>query len=302
MDVFFEPQKGRPFSIEVGFFDSVLEIKEKIQKYQGIPVQKQTLVFHGQVLHDERDVAYCEILQNSRIQLIVSQETTTTTATEKPKAIKTEQQSSSSSPPDHHHKIQLNIKSSQSSKIHGLLEMDSQSSILQLKEKIHHEMEPLVPVTRLIIIQSNGEELQDHRSLRECELQDNSEINVGIRPPTSSSQINGAGPAGQVGTATAAPAPSPQQQQPASKKMRLSVLHNCGTNKIQVEVNPSDNVGELRKELQKLHQKSQFHLPQDGYFFIFKQNVMDDDRSFRWHHVVSGDTIEVFNGSVTGGT
>jgi hypothetical protein len=42
MDVIFEPLRGRPFSIEVGFFDSVLEIKEKIQKYQAIPITKQT--------------------------------------------------------------------------------------------------------------------------------------------------------------------------------------------------------------------------------------------------------------------
>jgi ubiquitin C len=86
----------------------------------------------------------------------------------------------------------------------------------------------------------------------------------------------------------------------ASKKLKLMV--KSGTKKIPVEMNASDNVGELRKELQKLNQMLQFHLPQDGYFFIYKQNVMDDDKSFRWHHVSQGDTIEIFNGSVTGGS
>lgn len=81
------------------------------------------------------------------------------------------------------------------------------------------------------------------------------------------------------------------------------VLPKSGTKKIPVEVNAGENVGELRKELQRLHQRLQsFHLPQDGYFFIYKQNVMDDDKSFRWHHVAHGDTIEIFNGSVTGGS
>ena len=33
-----------------------------------------------------------------------------------------------------------------------------------------------------------------------------------------------------------------------------------------------------------------------------KQNVMDDDRAFRWHCVDHGDTIDIFNGSVSGGS
>jgi hypothetical protein len=74
MDVIFEPQRGRPFSIEVGFFDTVLEIKEKIQKYHAIPISKQKLIFNGNVLQDNRNVEHCNILQSSHIQLIVSPE------------------------------------------------------------------------------------------------------------------------------------------------------------------------------------------------------------------------------------
>ncbi|WJX72034.1 hypothetical protein P8452_55956 [Trifolium repens] len=86
-----------------------------------------------------------------------------------------------------------------------------------------------------------------------------------------------------------------------SKKLKLVVLPKSGTKKIPVEMNASDNVGESQ-ELQKLNQRLQFHLPQDGYFFIFTQNVIDDDKSFlRWHHVSQGDTIEIFHGSVTEG-
>ncbi|XP_022716056.1 polyubiquitin-like [Durio zibethinus] len=268
MDVIFETQKDRPFSIEVGFFDTVLEIKEKVQKYQGIPIPSQTLVFNGQVLQDERDVKFCEILQNSRIQILVAPEP------DKPQA-NIEQSSPSK-------KIQLNINIPSSSKASVPLEMDVNDTVLRLKEKIH-EMEP-VPVNRLVV-QSSGSELQDHRSLRDYELMDNSEIDVNIKPsPTGS----GTGSAGAATT--------------GSKRLKLMVLTTCGTKKIPVEVNASDNVGELRKELQKLHQRLQFHLPQEGYFFIYKQNVMDDDRSFRWHQVAQGETIEIFNGSVTGGS
>ncbi|XVE51160.1 hypothetical protein DITRI_Ditri02bG0016900 [Diplodiscus trichospermus] len=269
MDVIFEPQRGRPFSIEIGFFDTVLEIKEKVQKYQGISVASQTLVFNGKVLEDEQDVEYCEILQNSRIQLIVTPEPNKL-------QLNTEQSSSSK-------KIQLNINipSSQAS---VPIEMDVNETISRLKEKIH-EMEPF-PVNRLVV-QSSGAELQDHLSLRDCELTDNTEIDVNVKPsPTGSG----------TGSASAAAATM------GSKRLKIMVLTKCGTKKIPVEVNASDNVGELRKELQKLHQRVHFHLPQEGYFFIYKQNVMDEDRSFRWHQVAQGDTIEIFNGSVTGGS
>ncbi|OMO64914.1 Ubiquitin [Corchorus olitorius] len=162
--------------------------------------------------------------------------------------------------------------------------MDVNDTVLRLKEKIQ-EIEG-VPVSKLVV-QASGAELQDHRYLRDCELTENAEIDVNIKPsPTGS----GTGSAGG-GTTTM-----------GNKRLKLMVLTKCGTKKIPVEMNASDNVGELRKELQKLHQRLHFHLPQEGYFFIYKQNVMDDDRSFRWHHVAHGDTIEIFNGSVTGGS
>ncbi|XP_028189410.1 ubiquitin domain-containing protein 7SL RNA2-like isoform X2 [Glycine soja] len=196
MDVIFELQRGRSFSMEVGYFDTVLEIKEKVQKYQNIPVSKQTLILNGQVLHDNDDPWKVKILHNTCIQLQVTPEK------EENKELITSA----------HTKIQLNVK---------------------ITSKTH-----LIPL----------------------------EVDVN------------------------------------DTRLKLMVLPKSGTKKVPVEVNASDNVGELRKELQKLHQRVQFHLPQDGYFFIYKQNVMDDDRSFRWHHVAQGDTIEIFNGSVTGGS
>ncbi|XP_050367404.1 ubiquitin domain-containing protein 7SL RNA2-like [Argentina anserina] len=270
MDVTFEPQRGRAsFSIEVGYFDTVLEIKEKVQKYQGIPASQQTLVLNGKVLHDEHDVNYCEILDQSKIQLIINSESDKQTSNAKMEDL---------SPPK---KVQLNVKTP-TSKMHVPVEMDLNDTVSKLKEKIQG-VEP-IPLSRLVL-HCSGNELQDHRSLRECEISDNAEIEVSLRPsPTAS--------------AAGAMAVSPGSK----SKLKLMVLPKCGTKKIPVEVNASDNVGELRKELQKLHQRLHFHLPQESYFFIYKQNVMDDDKSFRWHHVGQGDTIEIFNGSVTGGS
>ncbi|KAJ1386668.1 Ubiquitin-like domain superfamily [Sesbania bispinosa] len=259
MDVIFEIQRGKTFSIEVGFFDTVLEMKEKVQKYESIPISKQTLIFNGQVLPDDGDIWKCEIFQNSRIQLIVAPD-----SDKSPSA-----------------KIQLNVKIT-SSNVHIPLEMDLNDTVLKLKEKILEMMENPVPVNRLIL-HVTGTELHDHQLLRDCDVSDNTEIDVSFRPSPPTTSASG----GNVG---------------GSKKLKLMVLPKSGTKKIPVEVNASDNVGELRKELQKLNQRLQFHLPQDGYFFIYKQNVMDDDRSFRWHHVGQGDTIEIFNGTVSGGT
>ncbi|CAL9233086.1 unnamed protein product [Arabidopsis halleri] len=71
MDVFFETQSGDTFEIELDYWDTVLDIKQKIEKYQRIPVSKQTLFFQGKVLQDHLDIEQCQILDNSRIQIFV---------------------------------------------------------------------------------------------------------------------------------------------------------------------------------------------------------------------------------------
>ncbi|CAN6859557.1 unnamed protein product, partial [Brassica oleracea var. botrytis] len=205
MDVFFEVQRGPTFCIELGYWDTVLEIKQKIEKYQRIPVSKQTLFFQGKVLQDDHDIEQCAILNNSHLQII-----------------------SSSPGTDQHRNNNQVLKTEQSPP--------------------SNSTEPII----------NGQDL-----------------------PVMMARTN-------------------NNNNP--KKLRVMVLPKSGTMKIPVEVNASDNVGELRKELVKIQQRFQISLPQEGYFFIYKQNVMEDDRSFRWHRVDHGDTIEIFNGSVSGGS
>ncbi|KAG8383689.1 hypothetical protein BUALT_Bualt04G0040100 [Buddleja alternifolia] len=262
MDVIFQPTQGNPFTLEVGYFATVIEIKHKIQKDQGIPISKQTLIFNGSVLQDDLNVHHSDILDQSRIQLVMASDPGT-------HQVNNEELSQS--------KIQLLLEMP-TSKLGITVEMYVDETIQKLKEKIY-EREG-IPINRLVI-HANGVELNDHKSMRDCDLSDNSEIEVSVRssPATSGSSGNISG----------------------LKKLRIVVLSKCGTKKIPVEVNASDNIGELRKKLQKLNNQLQLDLPQDGYFFIYKQNVMDDDRSFRWHHVLQGDTIEIFNGSVSGG-
>ncbi|AEE82493.1 putative protein [Arabidopsis thaliana] len=206
MDVFFETRSGSTFEIELGYWDTVLEIKQKIEKYQRIPVSKQTLLFQGNVLQDHLDIEQCVILNHSRIQLSIS------------------------SPDQSRNNIQV-FKT----------EQFPQSNSTEQTSNGHHESTVMIPM---------------------------------------SNNNNNNNP----------------------KKLRVMVLPKSGTRKIPVDVNAGDNVGELRKELAKIQQRFQLSLPQEGYFFIYKQNVMDENRSFRWHRVDQGDTIEIFNGSVSGGS
>ncbi|CAA7047076.1 unnamed protein product [Microthlaspi erraticum] len=99
---------------------------------------------------------------------------------------------------------------------------------------------------------------------------------------------------------------SPEKVRSAKKpaqKMRVMVLPfsraKKAVNTFPVDVNASENVEELRKELEKIHQQrsEELNLPEEGYFFIHKQRVLDDDQSFRWNCVAHGDTIEIFPGS-----
>ncbi|XP_074381960.1 ubiquitin domain-containing protein 7SL RNA1-like [Apium graveolens] len=269
MDVYFETGMGKLFCIEIGYFDTVLEIKEKIQKYQGIPISRQTLIFNGHCLEDGHDVERCDIFHNSRIQLMLTPDTT----------VKLEDSSAKSS------RMQVFIRVASLKK---QVEIDVEDNILQLKEKIC-EIEGASLNERVFSLYLHGNELHDNQYVRDCGISDNSEIDVLIKPVLNST----------VTTVTPATSGGGNSN---SKRLRILVSTQCGTNTIPVEINASDSVGELRSELKRLQEILHFSLPPEGYFFIYKQNVMDDDRSFRWHHVSNGDMIEIFNGSVTGGS
>lgn len=159
------------------------------------------------------------------------------------------------------------------------LEMSPNDTFSKLKDKIQ-DMEQ-VPKSR-VSLHFNRKDINDQTSLREFDKQ---ELGVSVikQSPTTS-----------VGSGSA--------NQGSNKRLKLMVLYKNGTERIPVEMNVGDNVGELRKQLGKMQERMGFGLPSEGYFFIYKQNVMDDDKSFRWHKVGQGDVIEVFSGSVTGGS
>ncbi|KAI9124200.1 hypothetical protein K1719_005500 [Acacia pycnantha] len=274
MDLIFEPQAGKPFMIEVWYFDTILEIKQKIEKYQGIPVHMQTLIFNGQTLPDDADIEKCVLLDRSHVQLRIAADFF------KNLPVNTEE----FSPAPSTVKLHVNVRTP-SSKIRTL-EMDANDTVSKLKERIQ-EIES-VPMNNRLVVHLLGKELQDNQMLLDCGISEISGIDVSLRPLPVPAPVKGIGNNNNGGRGV-------------SRKLRVMVVTMCGKKKIPMEVNPSDKVGELRKELQKLSQRDQLPLPSDGYFFICGQNVMDDDKSFRWHQVAQGDTIEIFRGRVTAG-
>ncbi|KAH7848768.1 hypothetical protein Vadar_007550 [Vaccinium darrowii] len=171
---------------------------------------------------------------------------------------------------------------------HGLnVEVNSNDTVRHLKELLLNQMDGTVPINRLIL-KFNGHDLKGDGGLllHDYDISDGSEIEMGIRPSPATSSSTGSG----------------NLSGGSRRKMRVMVRSQCGSMKVPVEVRAGDNVGVLRNEVMKLVESGGFLVPADGFFFIYKQNVMDEDRSFRWHNVGPGDTIEVFNGSVSGGS
>ncbi|KAG2330815.1 hypothetical protein Bca52824_001995 [Brassica carinata] len=73
MLVFIDTAYGSTFCIELNLNDKVLDIKNKIEASQGIPVSMQTLYYNGEpLLVDDLDLSTCNIVTNSRVILVLS--------------------------------------------------------------------------------------------------------------------------------------------------------------------------------------------------------------------------------------
>ncbi|KAJ4905648.1 hypothetical protein Rs2_09306 [Raphanus sativus] len=91
------------------------------------------------------------------------------------------------------------------------------------------------------------------------------------------------------------------KKSPPPQKLTITMTqYDKPGRKFLLEVNTTDNVEELKKELEY-----QLDLPAEGYFllhkervFLHKERVLDDDKSFSMNLVANGDTIEIFPGPV----
>ncbi|KAF8116480.1 hypothetical protein N665_0017s0037 [Sinapis alba] len=254
MDLIFETQRGSSFSIEVGYFDTVLEIKGKIEKYQHIPVPKQTLVFQGNVLQDNHNIEQCDLYNNSRIHLFIS--------------------SHGNNDQNHSNQVFKPEQSPQANSTEQQIINCHQDSkdIFTNTEQVFQTEQPLVP--------SNSTE---QRSNQVVQTEKSPLMKEVINVPDSPVKV--------------------RKFRKPPQRLRVMVLPHSPDNepvsKVPVSVMANENVEELRKKLEKIRERNELKLPEKGYFFIHKQNVLDDERSFLWNGVAHGDTIEIFPGYVT---
>lgn len=71
---------------------------------------------------------------------------------------------------------------------------------------------------------------------------------------------------------------------------------------VAVNVKMNDNVKELRNELVKIEERGELNLPQEGYFLIHKNRVLNENQSFWVVGVDHNDTVEILPTHLTRGS
>ncbi|CAM0874675.1 unnamed protein product [Alopecurus aequalis] len=271
MEVTIETTKGRRFTIEVWYFSTVRRIKEYILKQEGIPVESQKLFFQGKELQDDHDTEHYSILQGSHVLLVLPDDAT--------------------APSPAATAVVHVVASAPSLGRSVALELEASCTVARLKEKLQERTDGALPAARLSVFFGKAE-MEDDKALSEFDPPaDAMEVRVVVRQPPPASPVCSNG-ASAAAVAKIINSLKPQQ------RMRVEV--KWGATTVTLQVRDTDVVKELRAELGRA--VPHLLLPNDGgYFFIYKQNVMEEDRTLRWHDVKSGDTIEIFNGRVTGG-
>ncbi|KAL1214629.1 Ubiquitin domain-containing protein 7SL RNA1 [Cardamine amara subsp. amara] len=227
MDVFFVTQNGLKFCIELGYWDTILEVKEKIKKYQRIPVPLQTLFFQGNVLQDHLDIGKCKILHKSLVCLFVNDGQVL-------KRVNPPMMSNSIG--DIIFGVDMPLTTEDIMKIQNFLAQGI----------INNDQSPPSDAANQII---NGHQ-DSNVTVQELQTEN---MNV-----------------------------------PMKRIVVLVWKPKAAMNRVMV-VNKTDHV----KVLRKLVQKKLKNQSQDGYFFIHKERILNEDHSFEWNGVGHTDVIEI---------
>jgi hypothetical protein len=261
MDVTFETVRGRRFSVEVWYFATVREMKEAVQRREGIPASSQRLFLDGRELDDDaRDAEHYSVLQGTRLLLLL---------------------------PDDDPAAATAVRVAASAPALGrsvALDMRGSDTVARLKEVLQDRTDGALPPARTTVFFDKAE-MEDGKTLAEYSPPvDGMDVCVVVRQPPSAGGGNGA------------------KNHHHHQQQRMAVKVKWGAKAVALEVGAMDAVQDLRREVERV--APQLRLPDrdgGGYFFVYKQNVMEEERTLRWHEVKNGDTIEIFNGSVTGG-
>ncbi|EEC78796.1 hypothetical protein OsI_19051 [Oryza sativa Indica Group] len=277
MEVTLETVAGRWFTVEIWFFSTVRRIKEYVLRQEGIPVESQRLFFAGAELDDDGDTERYSILQGSTVLLLLPED--------------------GAAPPSSGGgggggggtkamvRVVVNAPAALAGKGGAVtVEVDAAAcTVAGLKERVQEGTDGALPAARVALMFGKVE-MEDGRAVAE------------YVPPGAAAD----GTATVVVSAVVRPPPPPTPTPQPPQQPRVTVNVKWGAKAAAVEVSDMLAVKDLRAELGGA--AAHLPLPKDGgYFFIYKQNVMEEDRTLRWHDVKNGDTIEIFNGRVTGG-
>lgn len=260
MDVTFIRESGDSFTMELGHSETFLEVKKKIEKHRNIPISKQLFFFNDQLLQDDQIIWLSGVTDASTIHLHLT-----------------------SDPPI---RIQVQLYKSESS---FPLEINLNNTVLQLKHKIH-EVYTYIPVNEMSVQFSSfkGDHVFNNQSMQELRVSNNSIVYVFTVKNFLEPK--------KAPVATLPPVP---KFSTSSRKLSLNVVPMAIRGKddfIVDDIESCAEVSELRKFLECYNSSV---LPEDRrYFFIHNQSVMHEGKSFQWHGVEDGDTIELFDGHV----
>ena len=264
MDVTFATPGGREFTLEVWYFATVREMKEAVHAREGIPVASQRLFLAGRE-EEENDQELDDASDTAHYGIVQGSRVLLVLPVVVRIAV---------SAPD----PEIGPRSV------ALDDVPASDTVARLKELLQDRTDGALPAARTALFLGKAE-MEDGKTVADYgPPADGMDVSAVVRPqaPVASGGGGGGNGAG------------------ARNQQRIEVSVMFGETAVALEVGAMDVVRDLRKEVERLR------LPVrdgsgGGYFFVYKQNVMDEDRTLRWHEVKNGDTIEIFNGTVTGG-
>ncbi|KAG0515708.1 hypothetical protein BDA96_10G301700 [Sorghum bicolor] len=289
MDVTFATPGGREFTVEVWYFATVREMKEAVHAREGIPVASQRLFLAGregkaaeeddqQELDDARDTAHYGIVEGSRVVLVLPDDAPPPSPSPSP-----------SPASGNAAVVRVAVSAPEIIGPRGIVldEVPASDTVARLKELLQDRTDGALPAARTALFLDKAEmEMEDGKTLADYgpPADGGMDVSAVVRPQAP--VASGGGGGGNGGG--------------ARNQQRIEVSVKFGETAVALEVGAMDVVRDLRKEVERLCLPVR-DVGGGGYFFVYKQNVMDDDRTLRWHEVKNGDTIEIFNGTVTGG-